>query len=120
MRDIDWIIKDNEAAIATHKERKELMKRLVEECNDHGPIARSQAEVVVHARQEKQAETMFSGWRYLTIDYHGEVKNYPVKSQVELFRAFPEISPTFFENFSVSELTIRQGNGTKLIIQRIR
>jgi hypothetical protein len=70
-------------------------------------------EAIAHNREEL--------WRWITIDGKGNVKDSAgIMTQVELFHAIPEINPSFFRNFGVVELTIRQKSGIQVKIMRVR
>mgnify|MGYP001361151447 CR=1 FL=1 len=59
-------------------------------------------------------------WRYIVIDHEGNTQKNPLTTQSELLNMFPEINPRFFHNFGITELVIRQANGTQLILKKVR
>jgi hypothetical protein len=67
---------------------------------------------------ENTAHNMPYLWRWITIDTFGNVQKGGLKTQKELFDMVPEINPRFFDNFGVDELSVRQRNGSQIIIRR--
>jgi hypothetical protein len=60
-------------------------------------------------------------WRWITIDAQGNVKHdNGIMTQVDLVHAIPEINPSFFRNFGVVEMTIRQRSGMQVKIMKVR
>ncbi len=75
-----------------------------------------------HQWNEQEAKQISTLWRYIVIDGVSGLRtgSNKIYAQDDIFRMMPEINPRFFANFGVAELTIRQKNGTQIIIQRVR
>jgi hypothetical protein len=112
MRDLAWIKKSNDEAVAKAAEGKPI----------YDPVEKIMDEVTaVHERMERAAkQDTTSLWRYIVIDGEGNTQKNPLMNQAEVFEMFPEINPRWFGNFGVVELTIRQSNGTQLILKKVR
>ena len=74
----------------------------------------------IHKRFQAIAAEMPDLWRYIVIDHEGNTQKNPLATQSELLNMFPEINPRFFHNFGITELVIRQANGTQLILKKVR
>jgi len=111
VRDLAWIKKSNDEAVEKHNAGKDLAiyEKTVED-----------AAIVVQERNKKTAREISSLWRYIVINGEGNTQKNPILAQDDLFRMFPEVAPRFFDNFGVVELTIRQANGTQLILKKVR
>jgi hypothetical protein len=112
MRDLAWIKKSNDEAVAKAAEGKPI----------YDPVEKIMDEVTaVHERMERAAkQDTTSLWRYIVIDGEGNTQKNPLRNQAEVFKMFPEINPRWFGNFGVVELNIRQANGTQLILKKVR
>lgn len=113
MRDLDWIKTDNEKALARVKDGGPLYQE---------DMRQFDAMTVVHDRMKKEARQINTLWKCIVITQDGTVRpgSGKVYAQDDVFRMHPEISPRFFENFGVVELTIRQGNGNQIKLMKVR
>lgn len=67
----------------------------------------------------KTAQQDSSLWKWITIDQKGEV-GLTLMTQEGVFNSMPEIYPRFFKNFDVTEMTLRQSNGTTIVLKKVR
>jgi hypothetical protein len=111
MRDLAWIKAANKVAVEDYEAanaEEDKVEKIVDEVT------------AVHERMERAAKQISSLWRYIVIDGEGNTQKNPLMGQDDVFRMFPEINPRWFENFGIVELTIRQKNGTQLILKKVR
>jgi hypothetical protein len=111
MRDLAWIKAANKIAVEDYEAanaEEDKVEKIVDEV------------YAVHERMERAAKQISSLWRYIVIDDEGNTQKNPLMGQDDVFRMFPEINPRWFDNFGVVELTIRQANGTQLILKKVR
>jgi hypothetical protein len=111
MRDLAWIKAANKVAVEDYEAanaEEDKVEKIMDEVT------------AVHERMKRAARQISSLWRYIVIDDEGNTQKNPLMAQDDVFRMFPEINPRWFENFGIVELTIRQKNGTQLILKKVR